>query len=68
MDLGMSWLLGNAEDLVDIEDDSFDAYTIAFCIRNCTHIDKVSEHCINMLPTARIQSNYAWRLTLMNSL
>ena len=37
---GMSWLKGNAESL-PLEDSVFDAYTIAFGIRNCTHIDRV---------------------------
>jgi ubiquinone/menaquinone biosynthesis C-methylase UbiE len=37
---GMSWLKGNAESL-PLEDNVFDAYTIAFGIRNCTHIDRV---------------------------
>ncbi|TGZ61706.1 hypothetical protein CRM22_007837 [Opisthorchis felineus] len=41
--LGISsicWVEGNAEQL-PFEDDSFDVYTIAFGIRNCTHLDKV---------------------------
>ena len=37
---GISWLKGNAECL-PLQDDSFDAYTIAFGIRNTTHVDKV---------------------------
>jgi 2-methoxy-6-polyprenyl-1,4-benzoquinol methylase len=32
---------GNAEVLEGIEDNSMDAYTIAFGIRNCTHVDRV---------------------------
>ncbi|KAJ3024703.1 UNVERIFIED_CONTAM: 2-hexaprenyl-6-methoxy-1,4-benzoquinone methyltransferase [Siphonaria sp. JEL0065] len=32
---------GNAENLVNIPDASVDAYTIAFGIRNCTHVDRV---------------------------
>ncbi len=35
---GIEWIQGNAEDL-PFEDATFDAYTIAFCIRNVTHID-----------------------------
>jgi demethylmenaquinone methyltransferase/2-methoxy-6-polyprenyl-1,4-benzoquinol methylase len=35
----IEWLEGDAEDL-PIEDDSFDAYTIAFGIRNVTHLDR----------------------------
>ncbi len=36
---GLDWLCGNAES-VPAPDESFDAYTIAFGIRNVTHIDK----------------------------
>ncbi|CAH1111769.1 unnamed protein product [Psylliodes chrysocephalus] len=36
----ISWKEGNAEEL-DFEDNSFNAYTISFGIRNCTHIHKV---------------------------
>ena len=36
----LSWVEGNAEKL-PFDDDSFDAYTISFGIRNCTHVDKV---------------------------
>jgi 2-methoxy-6-polyprenyl-1,4-benzoquinol methylase len=32
---------GNAENLEHIPDNSLDAYTIAFGIRNVTHIDRV---------------------------
>ncbi|XP_045171678.2 2-methoxy-6-polyprenyl-1,4-benzoquinol methylase, mitochondrial-like [Mercenaria mercenaria] len=45
---GMSWLQGNAECL-PVEDNSYDAYTIAFGIRNCTHIDKVVEEAYRVL-------------------
>lgn len=34
-----NWVTGNAEDL-PFEDNSFDVYTIAFGLRNVTHIDK----------------------------
>ncbi|KAI8621071.1 ubiE/COQ5 methyltransferase family-domain-containing protein [Chytriomyces sp. MP71] len=37
----ISFQEGNAENLVDIPDASVDAYTIAFGIRNCTHVDRV---------------------------
>lgn len=37
----MSFTLGNAEHLDMIPDNSVDLYTIAFGIRNCTHIDRV---------------------------
>ena len=36
---GMTWVCGNAESL-PLPDSAFDAYTIAFGIRNVTHIDK----------------------------
>jgi len=36
----LSWLLGNAEQL-SVEDNSVDIYTVAFGIRNMTHIDRV---------------------------
>jgi len=39
--LGLSWVLGNAEEL-PFDDDKFDVYTIAFGIRNVTRIDLVS--------------------------
>ena len=38
---GVSWLKGNAECL-PVADNSYDAYTIAFGIRNTTHINKVN--------------------------
>ncbi|GAA5865658.1 hypothetical protein JCM1840_003207 [Sporobolomyces johnsonii] len=37
----VDFTLGNAEDLSTIESNSLDLYTIAFGIRNCTHIDRV---------------------------
>lgn len=37
----ISWQEGNAESLEAIPSNSMDAYTIAFGIRNCTHIDAV---------------------------
>lgn len=36
----VDWVCANAEQL-PFADESFNAYTIAFGIRNCTHIDKV---------------------------
>jgi len=36
-------LLGNAEQL-PVSDESYDVYTVAFGIRNMTHIDTVSVH------------------------
>ncbi|EQB77405.1 2-methoxy-6-polyprenyl-1,4-benzoquinol methylase, mitochondrial precursor [Camelus ferus] len=37
---GLAWVLGDAEEL-PFDDDKFDVYTIAFGIRNVTHIDRV---------------------------
>lgn len=37
---GLSWVVGDAEEL-PFENDKFDVYTIAFGIRNVTHIDQV---------------------------
>lgn len=38
---GLSWVVGNAEEL-PFDDDQFDIYTIAFGIRNVTHIEQVN--------------------------
>lgn len=38
---GLSWVVGDAEEL-PFDDDQFDIYTIAFGIRNVTHIDQVT--------------------------
>ena len=43
-----TWMEGNAEQL-DLPDDSFDLYTIAFGIRNCTHVDRVLEEAYRVL-------------------
>jgi len=37
----VSFAVGNAEQLGEIESESIDIYTIAFGIRNCTHVDQV---------------------------
>lgn len=37
---GLSWVVGDAEEL-PFDDDQFDIYTIAFGIRNVTHIEQV---------------------------
>lgn len=39
---GLSWVVGDAEEL-PFNDDQFDFYTIAFGIRNVTHMDQVSD-------------------------
>ncbi|KAI8894597.1 UbiE/COQ5 methyltransferase [Globomyces pollinis-pini] len=40
---------GNAENLNTVEDESIDVYTIAFGIRNCTHIDRVISEAYRVL-------------------
>jgi len=40
---------GNAENLEHIPDNSMDAYTIAFGIRNCTHVDRVLKEAYRVL-------------------
>ncbi|KAI8872859.1 ubiquinone/menaquinone [Ramicandelaber brevisporus] len=40
---------GNAENLADIPDSSVDVYTIAFGIRNCTHVDRVLQEAFRVL-------------------
>lgn len=42
------WKEGNAEQL-EFPDESFDLYTIAYGIRNCTHIDKVLQEAHRVL-------------------
>jgi 2-methoxy-6-polyprenyl-1,4-benzoquinol methylase len=44
----IEWVCGNAENL-PFEDNSFDAYTIAFGIRNVTNKDKVLEEAYRVL-------------------
>ncbi|KAL7005203.1 2-hexaprenyl-6-methoxy-1,4-benzoquinone methyltransferase [Cystobasidiomycetes sp. EMM_F5] len=45
----ISFTLGNAENLHTVESNSKDLYTIAFGIRNCTHVDKVLEEAFRVL-------------------
>ncbi|BFZ04632.1 hypothetical protein BsWGS_07671 [Bradybaena similaris] len=45
---GISWLQANAENL-PLPDSLFDAYTIAFGIRNCTHVQKVLDEAYRVL-------------------
>ena len=45
---GLQWVLGDAESLPFVED-SFDVYTIAFGIRNCTQIDRVLQEAHRVL-------------------
>ncbi|XP_790868.3 2-methoxy-6-polyprenyl-1,4-benzoquinol methylase, mitochondrial [Strongylocentrotus purpuratus] len=45
---GISWVCGNAEEL-PIADDSMDAYTIAFGIRNVTNVDQALDEAYRVL-------------------
>ncbi|KAM6930463.1 2-methoxy-6-polyprenyl-1,4-benzoquinol methylase, mitochondrial [Xenentodon cancila] len=45
---GLSWVVGDAEEL-PFDDDQFDIYTIAFGIRNVTHIDQVLQEALRVL-------------------
>lgn len=45
----LEWKVGNAEDLVNEKDESYDVYTIAFGIRNCTNLDKVIKEAYRVL-------------------
>lgn len=45
----ISFTHGNAEDLSTIPSESIDQYTIAFGIRNCTHIDQVLREAYRVL-------------------
>ncbi|CAH4030666.1 2-methoxy-6-polyprenyl-1,4-benzoquinol methylase, mitochondrial [Pieris brassicae] len=46
--VSLDWLCADAEKL-PIPDESYNAYTIAFGIRNCTHVDKVLEEAFRVL-------------------
>ncbi|XP_016057078.1 PREDICTED: 2-methoxy-6-polyprenyl-1,4-benzoquinol methylase, mitochondrial [Miniopterus natalensis] len=45
---GLAWVLGNAEEL-PFDDDKFDVYTIAFGIRNVTHMDRALQEAHRVL-------------------
>ncbi|XP_007525336.1 2-methoxy-6-polyprenyl-1,4-benzoquinol methylase, mitochondrial isoform X1 [Erinaceus europaeus] len=45
---GIAWVLGDAEEL-PFDDDKFDIYTIAFGIRNVTHIDQALQEAYRVL-------------------
>ncbi|XP_068422493.1 2-methoxy-6-polyprenyl-1,4-benzoquinol methylase, mitochondrial [Clinocottus analis] len=45
---GLSWVTGDAEEL-PFDDDLFDVYTIAFGIRNVTHIDQALQEALRVL-------------------
>ncbi|KAL8279223.1 hypothetical protein RQP46_008479 [Phenoliferia psychrophenolica] len=45
----VSFTLGNAEKLDTVADNSIDLYTIAFGIRNCTHVDQVLKEAYRVL-------------------
>ncbi|CAB1461051.1 unnamed protein product [Pleuronectes platessa] len=45
---GLSWVVGDAEEL-PFDDEQFDIYTIAFGIRNVTHIDQALQEALRVL-------------------
>ncbi|XP_075881805.1 2-methoxy-6-polyprenyl-1,4-benzoquinol methylase, mitochondrial isoform X1 [Nelusetta ayraudi] len=45
---GLSWVVGDAEEL-PFDDDQFDFYTIAFGIRNVTHMDRALQEALRVL-------------------
>ncbi|XP_037387250.1 2-methoxy-6-polyprenyl-1,4-benzoquinol methylase, mitochondrial [Pygocentrus nattereri] len=45
---GLSWVVGDAEEL-PFNDDQFDVYTIAFGIRNVTHIEQALQEALRVL-------------------
>ncbi|TNM89356.1 hypothetical protein fugu_003590 [Takifugu bimaculatus] len=45
---GLSWVVGDAEEL-PFDDDQFDIYTIAFGIRNVTHIEQALQEALRVL-------------------
>ncbi|XP_038619012.1 2-methoxy-6-polyprenyl-1,4-benzoquinol methylase, mitochondrial isoform X2 [Tachyglossus aculeatus] len=45
---GLAWVVGDAEEL-PFDDDKFDVYTIAFGIRNVTHVDQALEEAYRVL-------------------
>lgn len=45
----IQWRVGNAEDLVNEQENTYDLYTIAFGIRNCTNIEKVVREAYRVL-------------------
>ena len=47
--ISLNWLEGNAEELTSIADNSQDAYTIAFGIRNCTDVSRVLAEAFRVL-------------------
>lgn len=44
----IDWVCSNAE-ILPFEDETFDAYTISFGIRNCTNIDRVLSEAYRVL-------------------
>ncbi|AWP07599.1 putative 2-methoxy-6-polyprenyl-1-4-benzoquinol methylase mitochondrial [Scophthalmus maximus] len=48
MSAGLSWVVGDAEEL-PFDDEQFDIYTVAFGIRNVTHIDQALQEALRVL-------------------
>jgi 2-methoxy-6-polyprenyl-1,4-benzoquinol methylase len=45
----INWRVGNAENLAGEEENSYDVYTIAFGIRNCTNLENVVKEAYRVL-------------------
>ena len=45
----INWKVENAEKLVDEKDDTYDVYTIAFGIRNCSNLENVVKEAYRVL-------------------
>lgn len=48
-DQKIDWKVGNAENLVNEKDNTYDVYTIAFGIRNCTNLENVVKEAYRVL-------------------
>ena len=55
--VGITWLQGNAE-MLPVKDNSYDVYTVAFGIRNMTHIDKVQMYAVCLAALLCISVSY----------
>lgn len=45
----IEWKVGNAENLINEKDNTYDVYTIAFGIRNCTNLQAVVREAYRVL-------------------
>lgn len=64
---GLSWVVGDAEEL-PFDDDQFDIYTIAFGIRNVTHMDQVTGSVSPHITTRRGRiASVLWNVFIQSS-